>query len=141
MTTLPARPRPRILVAVGCLLAALVVALLPVPPATTPAVAADGGAEASAVTKTGTKGKNDDFSDLKVTVHQTEGLRSQGVRISWEGGAPTEPSNEFSVNYLQIMQCWGTIPPVPTASSAPTARARRSGGAAGSCCPVRANAI
>lgn len=113
MTAQSARPRPRILVAVGCLLAALVVALLPVPPATTPAVAADGGAEASAVTKTGTKGKNDDFSDLKVTVHQTEGLRSQGVRISWEGGALTEPSNEFSVNYLQIMQCWGDDPAGP----------------------------
>ncbi|GGJ21216.1 hypothetical protein [Streptomyces brasiliensis] len=117
MTKVLRRPRPRILVAVGCLLAALVVALLPVPPATTPAVAADSGAEDSAVTKSvtksGTKGPYDDFSDLKVTVHQTKNLHSQGVRVSWEGGAPTLPSTRFNVNYLQIMQCWGDDPSGP----------------------------
>ncbi|MFI6339656.1 hypothetical protein [Streptomyces sp. NPDC050535] len=107
MTAAPTRPRPRVLVAVGSLLAALVLALLPLPPATTAAAAAEGGAEDSAVTETGKKGRYDDFSGLKVTVHQTEGLRSQGVRVSWEGGAPTKPSVKFNVNYLQIMQCWG----------------------------------
>ncbi|TFV32847.1 hypothetical protein E4K10_26060 [Streptomyces sp. T1317-0309] len=117
MTQALRRPRPRILIAMSCLLAALVVALLPVPPATTPAVAADSGAEDSAVTKSGTKGPYDDFSRLKVTVHQTKNLHSQGVRVSWEGGAPTLPSTAFNVNYFQIMQCWGTIRPVPTGSS------------------------
>ncbi|WP_115976137.1 hypothetical protein [Streptomyces sp. 3212.3] len=97
----------------SCLLAAFVVALLPVPPATTPAVAADSGAEDSAVTKSGTKGPYDDFSRLKVTVHQTKNLHSQGVRVSWEGGAPTLPSTAFNVNYLQIMQCWGDDPSGP----------------------------
>ncbi|WP_328358118.1 hypothetical protein OG800_20070 [Streptomyces sp. NBC_00445] len=111
MTRVLTRPRPRILVAVGCLLAALVVALLPVPPGTTPAVAATG--EDSAVTKSGKKGKYDDFSDLKVTVHQTKNLHSQSVRVSWKGGAPTAPSTAFNVNYLQIMQCWGDDPSGP----------------------------
>ncbi|MFF0220817.1 hypothetical protein [Streptomyces sp. NPDC004629] len=108
---LTGRPRPRILVAVGCLLAGLLVALLPVPPATTPAAAAAG--EDSAVTKSGTKGRHDDFSDLKVTVHQTKNLHSQSVRVSWEGGAPTETEGSFNRNYLQIMQCWGDDPSGP----------------------------
>ncbi|MDO0935886.1 hypothetical protein QQY66_30925 [Streptomyces sp. DG2A-72] len=111
MTTVLTKPRPRILIAVGCLLAALVVALLPVPPGTTPAAAATG--EDSAVTKSGKKGKYDDFSDLKVTVHQTKNLRSQSVRVSWEGGAPTAPSTLYNINYLQIMQCWGDDPSGP----------------------------
>ncbi|MFI9612932.1 hypothetical protein ACIHCM_14885 [Streptomyces sp. NPDC052023] len=113
MTAVLTRRRPRILIAVGCLLAALVVALLPVPPGTAQAVAAE-GTESSAVTKSGKKGKYDDFSDLEVTVHQTEGLRSQGVRVTWEGGAPTRPGpGQFSANYLQIMQCWGDDPGGP----------------------------
>ncbi|RMB87751.1 hypothetical protein CTZ28_02005 [Streptomyces shenzhenensis] len=111
MTTLPKRPRPRVLVAVGSLLTALAVALLPLPPGT-PAAAADNTAEESAVTKSGPKGKYDDFSGLKVTVHQTKELRSQGVRVSWAGGAPTTP-NGARGNYLQIMQCWGDDPDGP----------------------------
>ncbi|MFF2845170.1 hypothetical protein ACFVT5_02400 [Streptomyces sp. NPDC058001] len=104
--------RPRPLIAVGSLLAALVVVLLPLPPAAQPAVAADG--DSSAVTKSGAKGKYDDFSDLKVTVHQTQGLRSQGVRVTWKGGAQTAPGNgNFNINYLQIMQCWGDDPAGP----------------------------
>ncbi|MFF3563372.1 hypothetical protein ACFYXS_25315 [Streptomyces sp. NPDC002574] len=114
MRTALNRTRPRLLLATGSLLAALVVALLPLPPAATAAAAADTGAESSAVTKTGTKGKYDDFSHLKVTVHQTKNLRSQGVRISWEGGAPTQPDTQFNVNFLQIMQCWGDDPAGPT---------------------------
>lgn len=106
------RPRPRVVAAVGALLAALALALLPLPPATTPAAAADGTAEDSAVTVTGKRGKWDDFSRLKVTVHQTKNLRSQGVRVSWEGGAPT-PEGTFDRNYLQIMQCWGDDPAGP----------------------------
>ncbi|MFF4897120.1 hypothetical protein [Streptomyces sp. NPDC001068] len=108
---LTVRPGPRILVAVSCLVAALIVALLPVPPGATPAAAAT--TEDSAVTKSGVKGKYDDFSGLKVTVHQTEGLHSQSVRVSWDGGAPTRPSASFNVDYLQIMQCWGDDPSGP----------------------------
>ncbi|MFI6058427.1 hypothetical protein [Streptomyces sp. NPDC051286] len=89
----------RLTAGIGALLAALVVALLPLP-ATTPAQAATG----SAVTVTGKKGKFDDFSGLKVTVDQTKQLRAQGVRITWTGGKATE---SFDYNYLQIMQCWG----------------------------------
>ncbi|MGW0870176.1 hypothetical protein ACWD3Z_06740 [Streptomyces sp. NPDC002740] len=103
-----ARPRPRVVAAVGALLAGLVLALLPLPPGITPAAAADG----SAVTVTGSKGAYDDFSGLKVTVHQTKDLRSQGVRITWEGGAPT-PEGTFDNNFLQIMQCWGDDPAGP----------------------------
>ncbi|MFG3658310.1 hypothetical protein [Streptomyces sp. NPDC047706] len=112
MTAVLTRRRPRILIAAGCLLAALVVALLPVPPGTQPAVAAE--RDSSAVTKSGAKGKYDDFSDLKVTVDQTEGLRSQGVRVSWEGGGQTLPGGgQFNINYVQIMQCWGDDPAGP----------------------------
>ncbi|MGW0580724.1 hypothetical protein ACWD25_33330 [Streptomyces sp. NPDC002920] len=102
-------PRPRVVAAVGALLAALVLALLPVPSGTAVAAAADD----SAVTVTGKQGKYDDFSTLKVTVHQTESLRTQGVRITWEGGAPTTPDTAFWTNYLQIMQCWGDDPTGP----------------------------
>ncbi|MFG2945066.1 hypothetical protein [Streptomyces adustus] len=112
MTSAANRPRPRLLLALGALLSALVLALLPVPSAT-PAAAADGGAADSAVTVTGKKGKYDDFSGLKVTVHQTKDLRSQGVRVSWEGGTPTS-EGDFRRNYLQIMQCWGDDPAGPT---------------------------
>ncbi|MEV5673917.1 hypothetical protein [Streptomyces sp. NPDC052179] len=60
----------------------------------------------SAVTRSGTKGPYDDFSGLRVTVHQTEHLRAQGVKVTWTGGRPTPLGGKF-VNYLQIMQCWG----------------------------------
>ncbi|MGY1498008.1 hypothetical protein ACW4TU_15645 [Streptomyces sp. QTS52] len=108
-----AATRPRVVAAVGALLAGLVLALLPVAPATTPASAAD-GTEGSALTLTGRKGAYDDFSGLRVTVHQTKNLRSQGVRVSWEGGAPTLPDTGFNADYLQIMQCWGDDPTGPT---------------------------
>ncbi|MCM2426546.1 hypothetical protein [Streptomyces sp. RKAG337] len=88
----------------AALLAALVIALLPLPVTTSQASAADG--EESAVTLSGGKGRYDDFSALKVTVHQTKKLRAQGVRVTWTGGAPTTDT-EFTSNYLQIMQCWG----------------------------------
>lgn len=106
MTPMP-RSRRRVVAAVSALLAALVLALLPLPSATTSAAAADGTAEDSAVTVTGKQGKYDDFSKLKVTVHQTKNLRSQGVRVTWQGGAPTIDGQNAAVNFLQIMQCWG----------------------------------
>ncbi|SHI02569.1 hypothetical protein [Streptomyces sp. 3214.6] len=109
-------PGARVVAGVGALLAALVLALLPVPPGATPAAAADGAAADSAVTVTGTRGKYDDFSGLKVTVHQTKNLRTQGVLITWKGGAPT-PESTVDSNFLQIMQCWGDSPAGPTRES------------------------
>ncbi|MFF2941692.1 hypothetical protein ACFVSQ_17820 [Streptomyces niveus] len=105
--------RVRTTTGITALLAALVVALLPLPATTTPAQAADASrAAGSAVTVTGKKGKYDDFSSLKVTVHQTEQLRAQGVRVSWTGAKPTETG--FRHNYLQLMQCWGDDPAGPS---------------------------
>ncbi|MFI6642112.1 hypothetical protein [Streptomyces sp. NPDC050504] len=111
MTTGIRTARARLRLGLGAFASALVVALLPLP--TTPAQAAPAeaaGPAGSAVTVTGRKGPYDDFSTLKVTVHQTRQLRAQGVRISWTGGAPSEG---FDRNYLQIMQCWGDDPAGP----------------------------
>ncbi len=56
------------------------------------------------------------FADLRVTVSQTRDLINQTVKVSWTGGTPTEPRNgsNFSLNYLQIMQCWGDAADGPT---------------------------
>ncbi|MEU5638784.1 hypothetical protein [Streptomyces milbemycinicus] len=94
--------RRRLYGGILALLAAVAVALLPLPP-TADAHAAQ--SDETAVTKSGQRGKYDDFSDLKVTVHQTKNLGKQGVRVTWSGGAPTDPYNK--ANFLQIMQCWG----------------------------------
>ncbi|MFJ3581453.1 hypothetical protein ACIPPS_04320 [Streptomyces sp. NPDC090127] len=96
----------RVRAGVGALLSAVVLALLPLPQVAPAAAAAtgDGGRDGTAVTKKGTRGPYDDFSDLEVTVHQTRNLRAQGVRVSWKGGRPT---NGTENNFLQIMQCWG----------------------------------
>ncbi|MCZ9338294.1 hypothetical protein NGM37_10945, partial [Streptomyces sp. TRM76130] len=37
---------------------------------------------------------------------QTQGLRWQGVKVSWTGGAPVKDN----YNFLQLMQCWGDDP-------------------------------
>ncbi|MFD7533238.1 hypothetical protein ACFV8E_37490 [Streptomyces sp. NPDC059849] len=100
--------RRRAVTGTAALLAALLVALLPLPATTSPAEAAAG----SAVTVTGRKGPYDDFSKLRVTVHQTEQLRGQGVQITWTGGRPTQDG--FTYDYLQIMQCWGDDPDGPS---------------------------
>ncbi|GGO83184.1 hypothetical protein [Wenjunlia tyrosinilytica] len=97
--------RPRLICAVAALLAAVGLVVLP-PPGGAGQASAAGGGEDSAVTVTGRKGRYDDFSKLKVTVHQTRNLRAQGIRITWTGGRPTSSTN-FEHNYLQIMQCWG----------------------------------
>ncbi|WOX12094.1 hypothetical protein [Streptomyces sp. N50] len=94
--------RRRVTAGVGCLVSALVLAVLPLPRGADQAQAAT--AESSAVTESGTKGPYDDFSNLKVTVHQTKDLTGQGVRVTWTGGAPSE--NSYS-NFLSVMQCWG----------------------------------
>lgn len=114
MTTGTRTAGARLRLGLGAFASALVVALLPLPATTAPAQAAPAGAApaaaGSAVTVTGRKGPYDDFSKLKVTVHQTKQLRAQGVRISWTGGTPSEG---FDRNYLQIMQCWGDDPAGP----------------------------
>jgi hypothetical protein len=54
-----------------------------------------------------TKEGSGDFSGLKVSVSQTKNLVDQVVRVSWQGGEVTRPgSGIYSINYLQIMQCW-----------------------------------
>ena len=92
----------RVTAGVGCLLSALVLAVLPLPRGADQAQAAT--AESSAVTESGTKGPYDDFSNLKVTVHQTKDLTGQAVRVSWTGG---QPSSNVETNFLSVMQCWG----------------------------------
>lgn len=82
--------------------AALLAVLLPLAAlgTATTAVADSGTAE----TESGT-GR---FSDLSVTVSQTQHLRNQVVAVSWTGfKQTTELTGDFSTNYLQIMQCWG----------------------------------
>ncbi|MFJ6613194.1 hypothetical protein ACIQPT_23270 [Streptomyces sp. NPDC091289] len=106
----PARRRTTV-AGVAALLAAVLLALLPWPPGTGEARAA-GPESGSAVTKSGSKGPYDDFSGMRVTVHQTQHLRAQGVRVSWTGGKPT-PAGVRYVNYVQIMQCWGDDPQGP----------------------------
>ncbi|MFJ2669891.1 hypothetical protein [Streptomyces sp. NPDC087525] len=108
----------RVGVGVGALLAALLLALVPLPPGTDRAQAAEAGsgteaaaAEDSAMTLTGRKGPYDDFSGLEVTVHQTRNLRAQGVDVTWKGRA-APPVDGFR-NFLQIMQCWGDDPAGP----------------------------
>ncbi|MFE2942923.1 hypothetical protein ACFXKG_28280 [Streptomyces sp. NPDC059255] len=95
----------RTVAGLGALLAALVLALLPLPPVTGTGQAHAAEAEDSAMTLSGRKGRYDDFSDLKVTVHQTRNLRSQGVEVSWTGRAA--PATTDIKNFLQVMQCWG----------------------------------
>ncbi|WP_405973759.1 hypothetical protein OG496_35050 [Streptomyces sp. NBC_00988] len=102
LTVRTAPGRRRVTAGVGCLLSALVLAVLPLPHGADQARAAV--TETSAVTKSGAKGPYDDFSNLKVTVHQTKDLTGQGVRVTWTGGAPSD--NSYS-NFLSVMQCWG----------------------------------
>ena len=48
------------------------------------------------------------FSDLAITVNQTQKLNNQAVSITWTGGKPTKAGpGRFGSQYLQIMQCWG----------------------------------
>ncbi|MFJ5546580.1 hypothetical protein [Streptomyces sp. NPDC093225] len=113
----PRAARRPLAVRLGCALAAalagLGLVLLPPPGGAERALAdgayatvAQGSERDSAVTVTGRKGRYDDFSRLKLTVHQTRGLRAQGVRVTWTGGKPTSSTN-FEHHYLQLMQCWG----------------------------------
>ncbi|MEJ8659346.1 MULTISPECIES: hypothetical protein [Streptomyces] len=101
--------RVRLISGLTALLAA--VGLVVLPPSGGAGQARAAEAEDSAFTAPGRAGRYDDFSDLRVTVHQTRGLRGQGVRISWTGGKQTKGS--FESNFLQIMQCWGDDPSGP----------------------------
>ncbi len=84
-------------------------AVLSILPSLPPAAAADPPASDSAVTKSG----NGDFAKLTVTVSQTQNLINQTITVSWIGAAPTVTDTNFSINYLQIMQCWGDDPAGP----------------------------
>jgi hypothetical protein len=89
------------------LLGAAVVGVLP----NSPAAAADPAQTGSAVTVSGDpKGP---FAKLNVTVSQTKNLINQTVKVSWTGGTPTVNPDDFLINYLQIMQCWGDDPAGP----------------------------
>ncbi len=77
-----------------------IIGLAPVGTVGSAAIASTGG---SAVTIQGTG----EFAGLAVTVAQTRNLVNQVVSVSWSGGKPTQPSGAFSLDYLQIMQCWG----------------------------------
>ncbi|MFG2428568.1 hypothetical protein [Streptomyces sp. NPDC048590] len=103
-------PARRTTAGIGALLLALVVALVPLPRSGDRAEAAE--ADSSAMTLPGTKGPYDDFSSLRVTVHQTEHLRNQGLEVSWTGGKPTSDDSAIA-NFLQVMQCWGDDPAGP----------------------------
>lgn len=51
------------------------------------------------------------FPDLSVTVSQTKELVSQGIRLTYSGGAKsTYPSGGSNgQNFLQVMECWDTL--------------------------------
>lgn len=91
----------RVAVLAMMLAAAVIGGLVDSPSASQAAV--DPAPAGSAVTVSG----EGDFANLKVTVGQTRNLVNQTVKVSWTGGAPTMPDSGFSINYLQIMQCWG----------------------------------
>lgn len=93
---------------VAALGAALIAILLASPLAA--AAVRDAVPSSSVVTVSGAG----EFANLKVTVGQTKNLINQVVTVSWTGGAPTLPApNQFGVNFLQIMQCWGDDPAGP----------------------------
>lgn len=78
--------------------------------ATSPAASSPAGnvagvpATSSEVTVSG----RGEFSNLKITVSQTQNLVNQAIGISWTGGAPTNINGVlFGNNFLQIMECWG----------------------------------
>ncbi|MGH3430126.1 MAG: hypothetical protein ACRDQZ_21575, partial [Mycobacteriales bacterium] len=96
-------------VVAGLLAMMLGAAVLSILPSLPPAAAADPPASDSAVTKSG----NGDFAKLTVTVSQTQNLINQTITVSWIGAAPTVTDTNFSINYLQIMQCWGDDPAGP----------------------------
>lgn len=92
---------------VAMALGAMLISVLPGSPPASAAAAEPAGTD-SAVTKPGTG----DFANLTVTVGQTKNLINQTIKVSWTGGAPSNPV-DFYVNYLQIMQCWGDDPAGP----------------------------
>lgn len=100
----------RQIAATAATLITLVLSAITLPP-TPPAVAdpATGSATGdSALTLPGTG----EFADLRITVSQTRNLINQVITVSWTGGKPTPPGG-FSINFLQIMQCWGDDPAGP----------------------------
>lgn len=72
-------------------------------------------ADSSRVTVTASEQDTDietaPLPDLAITVSQTAELTAQAITVSWTGGkASTLPSSQNGgENYLQIMQCWGSV--------------------------------
>ncbi|MHA7859959.1 hypothetical protein ACX1DX_01030 [Tessaracoccus sp. Y36] len=104
---------------VAAALALLAVGVATVPLASPGQARADEAAASSAVTVTNKDYalSPDDapFPDLEVTVSQTKDLVSQGIRITYKGGALSAPpqSTVGGANFLQIAQCWGEDPENP----------------------------
>jgi hypothetical protein len=91
---------------------------------TSPAHADSAG---SAMTVSGTG----DFSNLKVTVSQTQHLIDQVVKVSWAGADQTAPERGgFSINYLQVMQCWADNGAAPRREQCQFGAGRPGGGGA-----------
>lgn len=85
-------------------------ALVPWASAATPPIANSAGnntalpATSSAMTLSG----RGNFSNLKVTLNQTQDLFNQAVSVTWTGGAPTLKNGAAVLgNFFQIFQCWG----------------------------------
>jgi hypothetical protein len=85
------------------MLGAAVLSVLPSSPLARAAV--DSAQSDSAVTVSGNP--DGPFAKLNVTVSQTKNLINQTVKVSWTGATPTVNPDDFLINYLQIMQCWG----------------------------------
>ena len=46
-----------------------------------------------------------EFSDLSVTVSQTQNITHQGVTVSWTGAQPSSRAPSF--DFMQMMECYG----------------------------------
>lgn len=56
------------------------------------------------------------FSDVRLTVEQTEDLVNQTVKVSWTGAGPSVAPSGGTVlgNFMQLMQCWAEPGQQPT---------------------------
>ena len=72
---------------------------------------AETGSSVTKVWDDGTRDTNspfyNEFKNLSISVSQTKNLTNQGVLVDWEGMGASVPG-EFSRNYVQMMQCWGS---------------------------------
>ncbi|MEU6071464.1 hypothetical protein ABZ864_45280 [Streptomyces sp. NPDC047082] len=98
------RTRQLFRVAVGATAGALAGALLSLAAAPGAGAAPAATTDDSAVTVSG----RGEFTDMRFTVSQTQGLTDRAITVSWTGGTPTTfAGNQFNTDFVQIMQCWG----------------------------------